>query len=494
MTGRTSVLLCTEGTYPFAGGGVSTWCDILCTSLEDVDFRVQAITGNPEVSLKYELPPNVLGVHKVPLWGTTEPAEHVRADEPFADAYRRRRATTEAVVEAGFVPLLAELVEALRAEPDPERAGRVLHDLWRWFRERDWNATWQSRAAWQAFCSAATAGRDDVEPTVWDLTTCFRWMRHFLTPLDAPVPETDLVHATLAGFPGIAGVVAKRERGTPFLVTDHGVFVRERYIAVSAADFSFFAKRFLLELSAFVSRAVYHHADLVAPVADFNRRWEEPYGAPAERIETVHNGVDPTLFQPRPKPPGRQGRPTVVAAARVFPLKDIENMIRGTAVARASLPDLHVLVYGANDVDLPYTARCRALIAELGLEGTFELAGFHPKPAEIYTEGDISVLSSISEGFPYTVIESMACGRPVVGTDVGGVREALEGCGVVVPPRDPEALGAGMVQLLTDHELRQALGQRCREEVLRRFRTDLSVDAYRRIYARLTSAPALVRA
>jgi glycosyltransferase involved in cell wall biosynthesis len=51
-----------------------------------------------------------------------------------------------------------------------------------------------------------------------------------------------------------------------------------------------------------------------------------------------------------------------------------------------------------------------------------------------------------------------------------------------------------MVQLLTDHELRQALGQRCREEVLRRFRTDLSVDAYRRIYARLTSAPALVQA
>ena len=73
-----------------------------------------------------------------------------------------------------------------------------------------------------------------VEPTVWDLTTCFRWTKHFLTPLDAPIPETSIVHATLAGFPGIAGVVAKRHRGTPFLVTDHGVFVRERYIAVSA--------------------------------------------------------------------------------------------------------------------------------------------------------------------------------------------------------------------------------------------------------------------
>jgi glycosyltransferase involved in cell wall biosynthesis len=483
---RTSVLLCTEGTYPFTGGGVSTWCDILCTSLDEVDFRVQAITGNPEVSLKYELPPNVVGLHKVPLWGTVEPAEFVRAEEPFAVAYRRRRRTTEERVELGFVPLLVELVEALWSDPDPEVGGRLLHDLWRWFRDDDWNATWQSRVAWQAFCAAVTERPgEDVEPTVWDLTTCFRWLRHFLTPLDAPIPETTIVHATLAGFPGIAGVVAKRERGTPFVVTDHGVFVRERYIAVSAADFSYFAKRFLLELSALVSRTVYHHADVVAPVADFNRRWEVPYGADPGRIETVHNGVDPSLFVPRPKPPERMGRPTVVAAARVFPLKDIENMIRGAAVARRSLPDLHVLVYGADDVDLPYAARCRALIAELDLAGTFELAGFHPKPAEIYCEGDISVLSSISEGFPYTVIESMACGRPVVGTDVGGVREALEGCGVVVPPRDPEALGAGMVQLLTDHDLRVALGQRCREEVLRRFRTDLSVDAYRRLYERL---------
>ncbi|MCU1487781.1 MAG: glycosyl transferase [Actinomycetia bacterium] len=487
MSERTSVLLCTEGTYPFNGGGVSTWCDILCTSLDEVDFRIQAITGNPEVALKYELPANVLGVHKVPLWGTIEPAEHVRADESFAVAYRRRRHTTEALIEAGFVPLLVELVELLGAGPDPERGGRVLHELWRWFRDHDWVETWRSRSSWQAFCTVATTGRDDVEPTVWDLTTCFRWLKHFLTPLDAPIPETSLVHATLAGFPGLAGVVAKRERGTPFIVTDHGVFVRERYIAVSAADFTFFAKRFLLELSALVSRAVYHHADVVAPVADFNRRWEEPYGAHADRIETVHNGVDPTLFQPRPKPLERQGRPTVVAAARVFPLKDIENMIRGAAVARESVPDLHVLVYGANDVDLPYTNRCLDLVDELGLQGTFELAGFHPKPAEIYTEGDISVLSSISEGFPYTVIESMACGRPVVATDVGGTREALEGCGVVVPPRDPEALGAGMAQLLTDHELRQALGLRCREEVLRRFRTDLSVDAYRRIYERLTT-------
>ncbi len=107
----------------------------------------------------------------------------------------------------------------------------------------------------------------------------------------------------------------------------------------------------------------------------------------------------------------------------------------------------------------------------------------------MFNIGDISVLSSISEGFPYTVLESMSCARPVVATDVGGVSEALEGFGIVVPPRDFEALGAAAVQLLRDDELRLELGRRAREQVLARYRTSQSVAAYRELYGRLVSPP-----
>src|SRR5206468_477552 len=163
-------------------------------------------------------------------------------------------------------------------------------------------------------------------------------------------------------FAGLPGVIAKREHSRPFLVTEHGVWVRERYISISSGPFTYFGKGFLMRLSSLVARLNYHHADVVSPVASFNMRWEVPYGA--------------------------------------------------------------------------------------GLEDTFELAGHHSKPTELYAEGDISVLSSISEGFPYTVLESMACGRPVVATDVGGVREALDGYGIVVPPRNHRALGEGIALLL----------------------------------------------
>jgi glycosyltransferase involved in cell wall biosynthesis len=316
-----------------------------------------------------------------------------------------------------------------------------------------------------------------------------RWLYSFLAPLAAPMPQFDMVHTTIAGFPGIAGVLAKWEHGTPFLVTEHGVWVRERYIAISNGPFSAFSKRFLMDLSSYVARVNYRCADIVSPVAEFNTRWEVPWGVERERLVTIPNAVDPAVFAPRPKPASTEGRPTVVAAARVFPLKDIEMMIRAAAVARESVPAVRFLVYGSLDADVPYVERCRALIAELHLEETFELAGHHSKPSQLFAEGDISALSSISEGFPYTVLESMACGRPVVGTDVGGVREALQGYGIVVPPRDHEAFGRGVVTLLQDDVLRRRLGRHAREAVLARYRTSGNIAAYRQLYDRVSRTP-----
>lgn len=475
---------------------MSTWCDILCRELDAVDFTVYAITGNPEVRFKYELPPNVHKVIHIPLWGAQEPSEYILADVAFSQVFLRKKATTDREIEQRFVPLLRGFLEGMsQSGTDVGRFGPIVHQLWRYFQQYDWNTTWKSKPAWRTFVEEALRPyRDETsdflpneQPSLFDLTTALRWMYNFLMPLNAQVPATDLVHTTIAGFAGLAGIIAKHEHGTPFLVTEHGVSVRERYISVSAGPFTPYAKRFLMAMSSLVAKLNYLYADVVSPVANFNRRWEIPYGASPEKIKTIYNGVDPSLFVPKPKPNKTAGGPVAVAAARIFPLKDIETMIRSAAVARESLPDVRYLVYGSLDADLPYVEKCRALIAELGVAANFEFGGFHNKPSEVYCEGDISVLSSISEGFPFTVLESMACARPVVATDVGGVKEALEGFGIVVPPRDPEAFGEAVVQLLTDDDLRLDLGRRGREQVLSRYRTSMSVDAYRQLYAQLTA-------
>jgi glycosyltransferase involved in cell wall biosynthesis len=496
-----SILLCTEGTYPFVGGGVSTWCDILCRELAEYDYHVYAVTGAPEVRLRFELPPNVRSTVHVPLWGLDEPAELLLPDVPATEIQRRKRGTGEAVIEAEFVPLLRRLLSGVLGEdaPDagawapPQDDGSVVWAMWRYFQQHDWQLTWRSRVVWSTFTEELVKtyvhggeGRALADaPSMADLSTALRWLYHYLTPLSAPVPETDLVHTTIAGFPGLAGVIAKHERGTPFLVTEHGVWVRERYISISAGSFSLFEKRFLMDLSRYVAKLNYVCADVISPVTNFNRRWEVPSGVEPSRIETIFNGVDPGLFVPRPKPPETAGRPVVVAAARVFPLKDLETMIRAAEVVRVELPAVEFVVYGSLDADVEYVERCRALIAELALEQTYRFAGHHSKPSELYAEGDVTALSSISEAFPYTVLESMSCARPVVATDVGGVREALEGFGIVVPPRDHVAFARALIMLLSDPGLRTQLGRQAREAVLARYRVGDSVDGYRRLYERL---------
>lgn len=485
-----TVLLCTEGTYPYVGGGVSTWCDILCRELEEYEFTLYAVTGEPEVRLRYELPPNVARTIHVPLWGSREPADYVLADLPLSEHAARRRRTTPRAVALRFVPMLHRLLAAMTVEASPEDDGTLIWQLWRWFQEHDWRATWKSPEVWDSFVEMTAVSHGAMEePTLEDAATALRWLGNYLVPLTVPVPRTDIAHTTIAGFPGLAGIVAKLEHGTPYVVTEHGVWVRERYISISTGPFTDYGKRFLMGLSRYLARVNYGLADLVSPVTGFNRRWELPYGAPAGRVQTIANGIDPGLFLPSSKPEKTAGRPVVVAAARVFPLKDIETMIRAAAVAREKLPDVEFLVYGSLDADKPYVERCRALIAELELERTFVFAGHHNKPADLYNEGDISALSSISEGFPYTVLESMACARPVVATDVGGVREALEDFGILVPPRDHEAFGEACVTLLTNPELRARMGRQAREAVLARFRTEHSVGAYRSVYERMLALP-----
>ena len=377
---------------------------------------------------------------------------------------------------------------------DVTRYGETICALHRYFQTYDYKVTFRAEPVWELFkeemLRTYREGRDapDERPSVFDLTTGLRWLYNFLMPLNVPLPQVDIVHSSISSFAGLAGVIARLERGTPFLLTEHGVFIRERYIAVSTSEFTPFTKRFLIHLFAFITRLNYAYADRIAPVCDFNIRWESLWGGRRENITTIYNGVDADVFVPREKPEGTRGRPTVVAVARVMPIKDIKTMIRAAALVLERIPAALFLVYGSLAADPNYVKECRTLIEEMGLEETFTLAGFHSNPAEIYNEGDISALSSLSEGFPYTVLESMSCGRPVVATDVGGVREALEGFGVLAPPRNPQALADGIVRLLEEDDLRHQLGRLAREEVLAKFRLSSFIEAYRDVYRELASS------
>ncbi|PYQ29594.1 MAG: glycosyltransferase [Acidobacteria bacterium] len=473
-----SVLMTTEGTYPHSAGGVSTWCDALLRNTPDIRWTLLPLMMNPHIEQKFDPPPNVRKMLGVPLWGIEEPAEFI-ADIPFAQLYDRKRRTSNADIEREFIPLFRKLLHVICADPsDSETFGRVLVALEDYFRVYDYNETFKSRPVWEEFRSYL-----HKDPTLFDLTECLRWLYHFLIILNVRVPRVSVTHATAAAFCGIPCITAKVRHGTPMLLTEHGVYLREQYLFLSRFRRLFFCKQFLLNLITAVTRANYHFADVIAPVCHYNTRWEVAHGTPQQKIRVVYNGVDPDLFRPVPK---LHGDPHVVATARIDPLKDIETLIRVAARIKKTHPRAKFSVFGAV-ADDAYYQRCLALRKHLGVDDTVSLGTAVDDVVEAYRDADVVLLTSISEAFPYSVIEAMACEKAVVASDVGGVGEALEGCGVLVKPRDDEAFATEVARLLDNPSLRLRLGTRARARVIEEFRLDHSIGKYLDMYRGLAA-------
>src|SRR6185369_4955416 len=121
------------------------------------------------------------------------------------------------------------------------------------------------------------------------------------------------------------------------------------------------------------------------------------------------------------------------------------------AIVNEKMPEARLRIYGGTPaVNAGYRDSCQALIEDLGLTAVATLEGRVDDTVHAYHSGSVVALTSISEGFPYTVVEAMACGRTVVCTNVGGVAEAIGDAGIVVAPRDPAAVAAACLKLLED--------------------------------------------
>ena len=492
MSQPISVLLTTEGTYPFYEGGVSTWCDVLIRKLPDVRFTLFSLAARPGLAPAYALPANVDQWLPVPLWGTGGVTE-IRREIGWRALREMRHNFDQPSARAAFAEAFEMLLEGLLGEPsDLRQLGYGLRRLAHFFNTHDYDAVFRQPITWDLFQKHVHRWRPALRaqfaepqaPTLFDVGEALRLLYRWLTPLAVPVPPADLIHATAAGLASLPAIVARLERRTPFVLTEHGVYLRERYLAWAHADFSSFVGAFASQVMRRLVELSYARADVIVPVTTWNARWEQRLGAAPERIEPIPNGVDPRHFTPRPMPDPTP--PTLVWVGRVDPLKDLLTLIDATARIRQAIPDARVLLYGSTPPgNEAYAATCRARQRELGLETALQWMGFTSAPQDAYAQGHIVLLSSISEGLPFAIIEAMLCGRPVVATAVGGVPETIGDTGRVVPPRDGAALAAACIALLRDPRLCEELGRRARERALAHYSLPRMVAAYRAMYQRL---------
>ena len=321
-------------------------------------------------------------------------------------------------------------------------------------------------------------------PTVADAVTVIGLLDHFLRPLGAAAVQADLCHAVSNGLACLIAFNAKWTNGVPFLLTEHGLYLRERYLEYRASDHSFAVRGFVLRFLRLLTAASYVVADFITPGSDYNRRWAIRQGASDDRVRPVYNGVDPSAFAEGPEPEA----PVLSWAGRIAPIKDVEGLIRAFDLVRREIPQARLRMFGSAPAgNEGYRDRCQALIDALGLTGAATFEGRVDNIVDAYHAGQAVVLSSSSEGFPYTVIEAMTSGRATVSTDVGGVREAVGDTGLVVPARDPQALAAACVRVLADDDLRHRLALAARARALQHFTLEQFLAVYREIYPTLVT-------
>jgi D-inositol-3-phosphate glycosyltransferase len=274
----------------------------------------------------------------------------------------------------------------------------------------------------------------------------------------------DVIHANFF-MSGLVGLALRRPLDAPLVTTFHALG-RVRRAHQGSAD-AFPESRLAIE------QALVRRSDrLVAECPQERRDLVDGYGADAQRISLVPCGVDLDRFRPgdRLAARARLGLPAddfiVLQLGRLVPRKGIDNVVRALALLPRHWPARLVVVGGdadaPNEILTPEIGRLRRLATEHGVSARVHFAGRHGRDAlrDWYVAADVFVTTPWYEPFGITPLEAMACGTPVIGSDVGGIRYTVRDgvTGFLVPPHDPAALAQRLVELRRRPALGRALG------------------------------------
>jgi D-inositol-3-phosphate glycosyltransferase len=277
----------------------------------------------------------------------------------------------------------------------------------------------------------------------------------------------DIIHANFF-MSGLAALRVKRAFGVPLVTTFHALGrVRRLH---QGPDDGFPDERLAIEdelvrqSDAIIAECPQDEADLV-----------ELYGALASRLEIVPCGFDAAEFSPMGRDEARDllGWPregfTVLQLGRLVPRKGIDTVVRALGVLKHEKGvDAHLYVVGGNsdrpnEIATPEIARLRGVARKAGVEAQTTFVGRRPRSQlrYFYSAADVFVTTPWYEPFGITPVEAMACGTPVIGADVGGIRYTVADgeTGWLVPPRDPAALADRLEALQRDARLRRAMGE-----------------------------------
>ncbi|OQX88356.1 hypothetical protein B6D60_02315 [candidate division KSB1 bacterium 4484_87] len=291
------------------------------------------------------------------------------------------------------------------------------------------------------------------------------------------IPDADLYHSLSTGFAGWIGTEIKQRKDKPFLLTEHGIYWHEIELGADEIECGFKVMKmkrtelFLgqnwfswLQFFKTIAKRAYREADLITTVCERNRKMEMSVSNDAGKCRVIRNGVN-VPQKTAIKEYHCSAAPSIGLIGRVTPIKDIETFIHACDKVRAHFP-----------------------------EARFYIVGPIQNAIRFYANLDLVVLTSISEGQPFALLEAMAAGIPVVATDVGGCDEVVNGAndglgpaGLLCRVGDVTGIAAAMLQILKNQFLWHEFAQNGRKRIEKFYRADQMTQNYKNAYMQLIS-------
>ena len=466
------VCIVAEGCYPYVVGGVSGWINSLIRSFPNVEFILLAIVANRSFRGKfvYELPENLTQVYEVYL-----------DDCEWESGNRKRKSLRQ--------------VHLSHKEYD-EMLNMVLN------RRTDWGVIFDLFHRKHLSVDAFLMGEDffRIARECYDRNysninfSDFLWtLRSIYLPmfwaLRMDVPKADLYHCVATGYSGILGSMAKHFHGSSLLISEHGIYTREREEELIKASWvRGVYKNIWIEQFKKMSLLAYRYADQVTCLYKHAMELQIELGCPAEKIKITPNGIDDQRFV-RCLEEERKEDDTINIGAvlRIAPIKDVKTMIRAFAYAKKEAPKLALWIMGPSDEEKEYAKECFELVDLLGVEDVIFTGKVDV--TEYLGKMDMTILTSISEGQPLTILESFAAKKPVIATDVGNCRGLIYGegdsfgdAGIITHIMNVEEIAAAMVDLACHREKRIGMGKNGYRRLKSRYLVEDMKETYRQIY------------
>ncbi len=483
-----------EGSYPYVTGGVSSWVHDLIRGLPQYRFGLihLAARREDERQLKYQLPANVgylqnLYLHDpVFLEPDTETVSLER--QPFFQQLFQLHQQAQTRNITSFSPVLRELTR-----PEVLRGLREL-----FFSERAYGlllALYQQRYADASFL---------------DFFWTWRFMHQPLVQLlQARRGPARVVHPVCTGYAGCYAALRKLTEGLPLLLTEHGIYTRERNIEITQAEWIYSEehpdhlvrtrqgtfKRLWMTFFQALGKWTYELSEHIITLFEGNRQAQIDVGADPAKIEIIPNGIVPEAFLDlRPERPPTPDAFEVGFVGRIVPIKDLRTLLMAAQTVLSKFPQTRFHLIGPLDEEPEYADEMQSLAASFAQPHQVQFHG-RQNVRDWYPRLDCCVLTSVSEGQPLSLLETMAAGLPSVATDIGACRELLEGrnpedkalgpCGIVTNLRSPNQTAQAIIDLCRSPNLYLQMARAGKRRVMTYYRQEQVLKRYGRLYEQL---------